>query len=1011
MNILFVLYGDFLSNSANPLSLYARELRAAGHSCAIAVPSNLEDTIKLHENPPFIPILYRDVLATPDSVFPDGRPADVVHACTPREIVRNFVFSYMARRPTPLVVYLEDNEAWISSQVLNVADITGLTDRQVAERLPQYLSHPFRYDCFIGLADAVAVIQEKLKREVPPWVRCQTVMIGVDLELFSPRTADPVLRSRYGIEANEHVIAYHGGLDNFKRSALETLCRAVCLINEKGVPCKLVRTGVRRLDFVDQFAEKDRSKIIDLGLVPRSELPDILALADLFVQPGNIDDFEDLRLPGKVPEFLAMARPVLMPNVNISNLFQDGKDAVLLAAGTAEEIAEKSIALFSDSKSTHEIGKAGRLVAEKYFDVRTQARLLETIYETVCKNFNPVVSAKIWQSSQGSTSVASRLATKLRLLGELSNNDRCLDVGQLLKSYGNLLDLQQQRLLGLETSVNHLNEVVTDQAASLAAIFSSYSWKLTKPLRVVAQPMRSGLRSLLKSFARSATESQFQPRDYTCYGKINVAAMHRMPQFDVMSCTDEALSDATMKSLQGQSYRHWTLRKLNNYQGDYVILLFADDTLTDDALSCLAKEVMKTPSANVIYSDSIGPNGCSNYLPDWNPDLFFTHNYFGLVCIRKTCLRGFGNGSQAAIWAELLRITAGAKGENVRHIAKPLVCLGVRHPLQWREACEVVRDELSNRGLNAEVLPSAEVPGAVRIRWPLPSKVPPLVTLIILTRNCGKLLMGCVNSIRHNTSYPCVEILIVDNGSDDPVVLSFLDDLESNGHARVLRDARPFNFATLNNAAISQACGTILGFVNNDIEVIHDDWLRELVSQAVRPEIGVVGCKLWYPNDTIQHAGVILGIGGVAGHAFVGLPRGNHGYGNRAALVQNLSAVTGACLFMRRSIFQEIGGFDEAFAVAFNDVDLCLRVQSRGYRNLWTPYAELYHYESASRLSDASSLEKQARLSREADMMRQRWGALLQRDPAYNCHLSLSLGCSFMPVRTSSQKRRSSWHW
>ena len=186
MNILFVLYGDFRRNSANPLVLYARELHLSGHHCAVAVPSGL-DTLSQHENVTFRPVLYDDVLNAPASVFPDGRPADVIHACTPREVVRRFVVSYMAKQPTPLVIYLEDNEAWISTRVLglNEETLNQLTEREISQKLPSSVVHPFRYENFIGLADAVAVIQDKLAVMVPPWVHCETVMIGVDVEFFS----------------------------------------------------------------------------------------------------------------------------------------------------------------------------------------------------------------------------------------------------------------------------------------------------------------------------------------------------------------------------------------------------------------------------------------------------------------------------------------------------------------------------------------------------------------------------------------------------------------------------------------------------------------------------------------------------------------------------------------------------------------------------------------------------------------------------------------------------------
>jgi len=390
MNILFVLYGDFTSNSANPLTLYARELRSAGHNCAIAVPSGLE-TVSLYANRTFRPVLYEDVLAQPTAVFPDGRVADVIHACTPREVVRRFVTSYLAKSPTPLVVYLEDNERWIALHELGLQENTlrGETDLNIAQILPDGLSHPFRYPSFVGLADAVALIQDKLKNEVPPWVHCQTVMIGVDLQLFSPQQPDTRLRKKYGVGETDRVIVYHGGVDKFKKSAIETLCKAIGIINDRGYPCKLLRTGIRPLDFLDTLTAESRSKISDLGLVPKAELPGILSLADVFVQPGEIDPFEDLRLPGKIPEFLGMARPVVIPDVNIAHLFADGINAVLLRTGSEEEIADKCIELFSDPEKADAIGRAGRLLAEQYFDVKSQARRLEQLYKVACANFDP----------------------------------------------------------------------------------------------------------------------------------------------------------------------------------------------------------------------------------------------------------------------------------------------------------------------------------------------------------------------------------------------------------------------------------------------------------------------------------------------------------------------------------------------------------------------------------------------------------------------------------------------
>ncbi len=497
MNILFVLYGDFTSNSADPLVLYARELHLAGHSCAVAVPSRPE-TVSQHENPAFRPILYGDVLAGPESVFPDGRPADVIHACTPREVVRRFVMAYLAKQPTPLVIYLEDNESWVSMRALGFDETTLVrhTEREISDRLPDALAHPFYYDSFIGLADAVAVIQDKLRIKVPPWVHCETVMIGVDVKLFTPRPPDRSLRTKYGVAENEKLIVYHGGMNGFTRPSMETLCRAVGLIKQQGYPCRLLRTGPFALDFLGQLSLDTASSISDLGMLPKHELPDLLALADVFVQPGWIDAFEDLRLPGKVPEFLAMGRPVVLPNVNIAHLFTDGMDAVLLQTGSAEEIAAKCITLFADPPQANMIGRAGRLIAEKYFDVQSQARRLEEVYKAACNIFNPAIATEVWRQTDENTPVTFLLARKLRLLADLCGT-KCGFEGAMLREHARYIEFMLQRVRGLEAAVSerdsqilYLKQQMSERDRQIVELnkaidgfLTSYCWRLTLPLR------------------------------------------------------------------------------------------------------------------------------------------------------------------------------------------------------------------------------------------------------------------------------------------------------------------------------------------------------------------------------------------------------------------------------------------------------------------------------------------------------------------------------------------------
>ena len=251
-------------------------------------------------------------------------------------------------------------------------------------------------------------------------------------------------------------------------------------------------------------------------------------------------------------------------------------------------------------------------------------------------------------------------------------------------------------------------------------------------------------------------------------------------------------------------------------------------------------------------------------------------------------------------------------------------------------------------------------------------------------------MRGLLNS----TEYGNLEVLIVDNGSSEPDALRLLDEMEADPRVRVLRDGRPFNYAALNNCAAREATGEFLLLLNNDIEVTDAGWLREMVSQALRPGVGTVGAKLLYPDGRIQHAGVVLGVGsfdggpGIAGHFGHNEPKESVGYFGHSALQRTVSANTAACLVVRRAVFLEVGGFDEAnLPIAFNDVDLCLRIGQRGLRHVWTPFAELLHHESASRGKDHSP-ENIARSDSENHHMRKAWGVLLDSDPFFNPNFS-----------------------
>jgi GT2 family glycosyltransferase len=392
----------------------------------------------------------------------------------------------------------------------------------------------------------------------------------------------------------------------------------------------------------------------------------------------------------------------------------------------------------------------------------------------------------------------------------------------------------------------------------------------------------------------------------------------------------------------------------------------------------------------VVYGDedAIDPSGAPHdpaFKPDWNPDLLLSQNYIGRACaLRRERVREVGglrpDDEDTRGYDLLLRAT---RSGRVRHV--PLVLLHQRDGATEKafDGGAGVRALQSFLGSSARAGPGP-VPRSFRVRWPLPAD-PPLVSLVVPTRDQSALLKTMVESVFARTSYRPFELIVVDNQSSEQAAREYLASLSRR--ARVLRYDEPFNFAAVNNFAVAQARGSVLCLLNNDVEIIDEGWLTELVSQALRPEIGAVGARLLYPDRTVQHGGIVLGVGGVAGHAHKHLAESAPGYRGRAQLVQDMTAVTAACLCIRKEIWERVSGFDEGLAIAYNDVDLCLRVSATGLRNLWTPYATLLHHESRSRGTDDVP-EKRARFQRETRLIRQRWAGVLAHDPAYSPNLT-----------------------
>ncbi|MEI7861566.1 MAG: glycosyltransferase family 2 protein [Planctomycetota bacterium] len=442
--------------------------------------------------------------------------------------------------------------------------------------------------------------------------------------------------------------------------------------------------------------------------------------------------------------------------------------------------------------------------------------------------------------------------------------------------------------------------------------------------------------------------------------------------------------------------------------GEYIVLMDHDDLLPIHALHYVAQAIDRHPTAQVLYSDEDKVDEHGNrmdpyFKPDWNPDLFFSNNYVShLGVFRRNLLQrigGFRRGVEGSQdYDLLLRCLPSIGPDEIVHIPKVLyhwrtvsgstALASGQKSYTTQAGIQALQDFFAGQGSSVTAVEAGPMPDTYRIRYPI-SLPEPLVSLLVPTRDRLDLLERCVGSILSKTTYRNFEIIILDNESTLPATHAYLTRIQADDpRVKVLPFPFPFNYSAINNFGVRHAQGELIGLINNDTEVITPDWLSEMASHALRLDIGCVGAKLYYEDDSIQHAGVVVGLGGVAGHGHINWPGNSFGYCRRLCLTQNYSAVTAACLLVRKAVYQQVGGLDEDnLQVAFNDVDFCLKVSGAGYRNLWTPYAELYHHESQTRGADDSP-EKKARFDSEKAYMQARWGARLSRDPYYSPNLT-----------------------
>lgn len=539
--------------------------------------------------------------------------------------------------------------------------------------------------------------------------------------------------------------------------------------------------------------------------------------------------------------------------------------------------------------------------------------------------------------------------------------------------------------------------------SSLGALANTIAELPAKPLISVVMPVYNTPETLLRE-AIDSVLGQIYPHWELCIADDASTEGHVRSILE-----DYARRDTRIKVVFRERNGHISEATNSAFalaSGDWVALLDHDDLLRSDSLAEIAIAIATYPDTQLIYSDedkldSDGLRYDPYFKPDYSRELFRSQNYFNHLTVHHAdnirAVGGWRKGFEGSQDYDLnLRILERLDPSTILHIPKVLyhwraakgsVAAGAGEKSYAFEAgLRALQEHAGRIDLPAKIMPAPDTP-YYRVKLDPPSPEP-LVSLIIPAKDKVKLTRGCISSILEKTTYANYEILLIDNGSIEAETLAYNAKIAQHPKVRVISYTKPFNYSAINNFAVAEAKGALIGLVNNDIEVMAPDWLGEMVSWAIQPDIGCVGAKLYYADETIQHAGCVLGVGGVADHPWRGRLRHDSCYFGQASVIRNCSAVTAACLVVRKTVFEQVGGLDEiGLQIAFNDIDFCMRVRQAGYANVYTPYAELYHLESQSRGYEDNP-EKVARFNREIRNMRRRWGSSLDNDPFYSINLS-----------------------
>lgn len=1005
------------------ISPYANELSKRGHNCTVAVKST-EANIQFSSTNTLYSVYSHLEITNGIEAFPNAKPANIIHAWTPRENVRVTTQHYQSRFPAAaLIIHLEDNEDAIIESAYQ-RPIEQLRFPNSNDPEPQWnerLSHPVKYKQFLASADSITLLAPTLANLLPVDKESLLITPILDLHRFTNTKPSGEIKSIFSIPENKKLLVFTGGITSNNREDIRQLYLAVKLLQQNDIPVLIIKTGPSCTAFEKSFAFPLENICLDLGYIDESHIPELLSIADVLVQPGINNAFNRDRFPCKIPEFFASASPTIIPNLYDPKPNEPEYCCLLLQSSSPEEIASQIKRILTNPELAQKLGENAKVYAQKKYSSNDNTNQLEDFYQKTLDRDSSLNGTKYYHHEnlkQRNEELAKHNQYLTQEIIELRKSKvNSAAINRIKKALTNIFNSKKPigkskkktPPEGHPSYHKNYHKFIPLHTKRINEYIENYK---NTPDREKVEPKISILLPVYnvdEKWLRKCIESvrnQISENWELCIADDHSSKPH------IKQILDEyARKDKRIKVTYRETNGHISLASNSAFTlatGNYIALLDHDDELTPHALARVVETILANPDAKLIYSDEdkIDEEGLRHgphFKSDWNYDLFLGCNMIShLGVYRRDAFEATGGFRQsyegAQDWDLALRVIENCENSQIVHIPEILyhwrsIEGSTARNIEGKDYAydaqrKAIADHLKRRNITAKL---ESVDGNHwRVIYDL-AKPESAVSIIIPTKDRIDLLKPCIESILEKTTYQNYEIVIIDNASTNEEAITYLAEISANSKIKVLKDSSPFNYSALNNKAIAQSNSPIICLLNNDTEVISEDWLTEMVRHASRPEIGVVGAKLLFPHQHVQHGGVIMGLGGVAAHAFKFLHKDDDGHLSRAKLVSQFSAVTGACMVFKKSLWQTLKGLNEKnLPISYNDIDFCLRANQTGLNNLVTPFVLLYHKESESR-GDSQSLDQIEQFKKESEYMHTNWSEVISNDPFYNQNLSLNV--------------------